>query len=116
MGIGSIIITTSTRNINTPWYIVIPNNVSLEKQSLLVTVGSYAARTGLHWNISGNSPDIVKATRNRIIPCPMRRMFFLGNIRMMNTVRLVLTAVATNRYAQRETYIICAGQSVGYVE
>lgn len=106
VGIGRAMMTISTKNINTPWYIVIPNDASFEKQFFLTTVASYAARTGLHWNIKGNSPETVKMIKNPIIPYPMRWILGLGNTLMMKATRLVLTAVATKRYVQRETYMI----------
>ena len=70
VGMGIVIITISTTNINTPWYISISNKVSALKHFLSVIVESHPALTGLHWRIRGIAPEIVRAIKKTMTPYP----------------------------------------------
>lgn len=106
-GMGRTMITTSARNINTPWYIVMPNKALGERHLKSGRPLLKAAWIGLHWKTKGSSPEIVRSIKKAIIPFPASWIYRCGKTRMMKIVILILTAAATNRYVHNETYTIC---------
>lgn len=100
LGIGKTMIATSTKNINTHWYIVTPNNVFPDMHFFFVIDESQLACGGMHWRIIAISPEIEKSTRNTINPHAKYRIRLEGKTRIINASRLTFTADCTTRYME----------------